>query len=224
MIKYRLIFGLLLLSFMGIVALALLPQPHIEENQDFQTPMVGETVSLSLYRNIETSGIVLKYFTKLTQNSEVALAILTACDENNLSPIIAFSLAKKESHFLPKALGRNIGSLDRGLFQLNSISYPDLPASAAFNPWINSRLGVSHIKSSVVLAGSLEKGLAAYNAGFSRVKQNLIPNSTRLYVVKIMGFIKEMEEDFFDTVFLESRVSEILKRPKDTDVLVSYVQ
>ncbi len=207
---------IVLLTLFLTLALASLSVPSQEPiSVSDNEPAIGETMSLTLYRNPETKASVLDFFTRVAKDPQVAHSILTACDENNVSPILAFALVQKESHFKPHAVGYNIGSRDVGLFQLNSNVYPFLSFQDATDPLINSRLGVRHLKKSVMMGQDIATGLAIYNAGIIRVKANRIPPTTRNYVSEILSRIEMLENDFFQNIVasaLASNSSKIGKR------------
>lgn len=101
--------------------------------------------------------------------------IITAAKANGLDPVLIASLIRQESNYNPRAVS---GPGARGLMQL----MPDVGRSLAaaegikewnndllFDPAINVRLGARHLKGLVNDYPMIEKVLAAYNAGESRV-------------------------------------------------------
>jgi soluble lytic murein transglycosylase len=101
--------------------------------------------------------------------------IIAAAKANGLDPVLIASLIRQESNYNPRAVS---GPGARGLMQL----MPDVGRSLAaaegikewnndllFDPAINVRLGARHLKGLVNDYPMIEKVLAAYNAGESRV-------------------------------------------------------
>ncbi|WP_455382511.1 transglycosylase SLT domain-containing protein, partial [Salinispira pacifica] len=109
---------------------------------------------------------------------------------------LAFSLAYVESKFEPVAVNVNNGSVDRGIFQLNNLSFPALSAGDFFHPETNIAYGIEHLRWCLDLSSSEQTAVAIYNAGLSRVSQGIIPASTREYIYKIMRFQRELSRDF----------------------------
>lgn len=219
MTKYWVSFAGLTTLFFAM-ALFNLHEPASKYSESYETePAVGEQMSLTLYRNPETRDSVLDFFARVAGNPAIAQSILTACDENNISPILVFALVHKESRFNPKAVGYNIGSRDVGLFQLNSNVYPKLSYNEATDPLINSRLGVIHLKASIEIGNDIAKGLAIYNAGTKRVLSNQIPPTTRKYVADILSRIEVLEKDFFQNIVSGALASRSSKSGKQFSAL-----
>ena len=125
------------------------------------------------YRDSATKDMTLQFFTSLTLSENVARDILDSSEKFGVRPSLAFALALEESDFRVDALNRNGGSVDRGLFQLNSKSYPQLGAGDFYDPAINARYGIAHLKSCLDQAGNEVAALAMYNAGNGSVSAAL---------------------------------------------------
>jgi len=139
---------------------------------------------------------LLDFFSEVTGDSSLAMSILRHAVSNRISPFSAFALAYIESEFNPKALNENVGSADRGLFQLNSLSYPDLPDSVVFDPEENARVGLAHFRWCLDRARDEPAAVAMYNAGYLRVSQRKIPRSTREHVVRFVAYKRELRQKF----------------------------
>jgi len=76
------------------------------------------------------------FFEGLTGSRDIAAAILANAAEFNIPPSLAFSLCWEESRYNPRAVNRTNSNktVDRGLFQLNSASFPDLKEQDFFDP------------------------------------------------------------------------------------------
>ncbi len=140
------------------------------------------------YRNPSTRDLTLQFFTSLTLSENVARDILDSSQKFGVRPSLAFALALEESDFRVDALNRNGGSVDRGLFQLNSKSYPRLAAVDFYDPAINARYGISHLKSCLDQAGNEVAALAMYNAGNGSVERGATPKRTLNYISRILAY------------------------------------
>ncbi|MCR5724650.1 MAG: lytic transglycosylase domain-containing protein [Treponema sp.] len=152
---------------------------------------------LALYRQPKTRPAVEWFYTHVTSSREVALAILENADKNDIPLSMAFALAYVESRFKPDAVNKNGNyTVDRGLFQLNSASFPRLTEEDFFNPEISAKYGMMHLRFCIDMAGNEVTALAMYNAGTTRVKNNNTPRSTLNYVGKIEQYRANLENMF----------------------------
>ena len=86
-----------------------------------------EDTGLVLYKQPESRAAVEWYYSKVTNNRDISQAILENAAKYNVPLSLAFALAHTESRYKITAIHRNTnGSIDRGLFQLNSQSFPKL--------------------------------------------------------------------------------------------------
>lgn len=164
---------------------------------------------LTLYRQSISRGSVEKFYTAITRNRDVALAILSEADKNDIPLSLAFALAYTESRYNVKAVNSNTNStIDRGLFQLNNNSFPGLTEADFFDPYISSKYGMSHLKFCLNSAGNQVSALAMYNAGTNRVRSNKTPQTTLNYVGNILTYQKMLESLFEDevAVYYETRL------------------
>lgn len=158
-----------------------------------------QDVGLELYRSIQSRAAVEWFYTNITNSREVACAILEAADKNDISVSLAFALAYTESSYKATAVNRNTNaSIDRGLFQLNNRSFPDLSEKEFFDPTISAKYGMAHFRFCLDTAGNEITALAMYNAGTNRVRNNATPQITLNYVSKIMNYRQSLE-DLFDS-------------------------
>ena len=101
---------------------------------------------LALYRQNASRPAVEWFYYQITGNKEITLAIITEAEKNNIPLSLAFALAHTESSYNAKAINKNSNStIDRGLFQLNSNSFPALTEEDFFDPFISSKHGMSHL-------------------------------------------------------------------------------
>ena len=130
----------------------------------------------------------LAFFTAVTGSAEVAQAILDNALHFGVSPALAFALAEEESKFDPHALNANAGSVDRGLFQLNSRAFPKVKVSDTWDPATNARYGLSHLAWFLEKAGNEVSALAMYNAGSYSVDRGATPKKTLDYISRIQAY------------------------------------
>lgn len=165
---------------------------------------------LELYRNPVSKGAVEWFYIHVTGKEDVAKAILDEAEKNNIPLSLAFSLAYTESRYNVNAVNKNANdSIDRGLFQLNSNSFPNLTESDFFDPAVSAKFGMSHLKFCLNTAGNEVSALAMYNAGTNKVRANKTPQSTLNYVGKIMAYQDTIDRLFDDEVasYFETRLT-----------------
>jgi hypothetical protein len=152
--------------------------------------------ALALYRDPGTRNMVIDYFCRLVGSDEVALSILYHADRENVPLILAFSLAYVESKYQAVAVNVNDGSVDRGIFQLNNLSFPSLSVGDFFHPETNIAYGIDHLRWCLDISRDEKRAIEIYNAGLSRVSEGQIPATTREYAYRIMRFERELSRDF----------------------------
>jgi len=153
---------------------------------------------LAVFNDPACSEMVISFFEEITGSRELASVILKHSAEFNITPSLAFSLCREESRYDPKAVNRTNKnhSVDRGLFQLNSASFPKLKEEDFFNPAVNAYYGLAHLKFCLDTAGTEVAGLAMYNAGTNRVKAGSTPKTTLDYISRIMKYQRHLDEIF----------------------------
>lgn len=156
---------------------------------------------LSLCRQNSSRPAVEWFYYQITGNREITQAIITEAEKNDIPLSLAFALVHAESNYNSKAVNKNSNStIDRGLFQLNSNSFPELTEDDFFDPFISSKYGMSHLKFCLNTAGNEVSALAMYNAGTGRVRSNRTPQSTLNYVGKIISYQKMLDQLFYEQV------------------------
>jgi hypothetical protein len=153
---------------------------------------------LAYFRDPGYREWVTDFFSALCSNREIAQAILDNTDEFDVPPALAFALSWEESRFNPRAISRpnRDGSIDRGLFQLNSRSFPDLDTASFFDIKSNARYGVGHLRHCIDSADSEISALAMYNAGTGRVRSTGAPEVTLNYISRILENRRKIESRF----------------------------
>lgn len=153
--------------------------------------------SLNYYRNPDYKLAVEWFYTQITGDANVAKSILQYADSNDVSASLAFALAWAESRYNANAINHNSNaSVDRGLFQLNSNSFPALSEADFFDAKTSTKYGLSHLKFCLDSAGNEVAALAMYNAGKNRVQKNGTPQVTLNYVSGILNYQQGLKDLF----------------------------
>jgi soluble lytic murein transglycosylase-like protein len=195
-------------------------QNHAKSEPVTATPAMVETIELAidedpglkLYREAATRNAVTDFYVEETDSKEIAEAILANANLNNIPLPLAFSLAWIESRYDPNALNRNNSSIDRGLFQLNSNSFPHLSKAEFFSINTNAKHGLSYLRYCISMGKSDIVALAMYNAGPARVKEST-PYATLKYVVNILDYRQKLASKFIENmlpmanVLLKTKIS-----------------
>lgn len=131
-----------------------------------------------------------KFLERYNNNKNVEIIFRRALEYNVPIPL-AFGLAVQESSLRSGAYQSNKdGSIDRGLFQLNTKSYPFLTKAQMYDPEINAKYGMAHIKELYDKNGSYEQSLMDYNCG----NLNRINKGTVEHVLKILKEEEKINE------------------------------
>lgn len=159
------------------------------------TKTTTDDALLTLYRNERIRPLVVEYYSQLTGDRDVALAILETCDDLGLDPSLGFALAWNESRFDPEAVHDNPTTQDRGLFQLNSRTFAQLDRKTVFDPKANAVHGLSFYKMALDRLKSEEKALGYYNSGIGLLTNRTLPRSTQAYIKRILADRERMDRD-----------------------------
>ena len=169
---------------------------YIQDYLNMINPAVSDK-GLEYYRNPQTRGAVEWFFIRITGRRDIASAILTAANRENIPLTLAFALAYTESRYKPSARNTNVnGSIDRGLFQLNDRSFPQLTESDFLDPNISARYGMRHLRYCIGVGKDDYTGVAMYNAGVGRIKAGQTPASTKAYVKNIKRYRAILDAEF----------------------------
>lgn len=166
---------------------------------DFKTAMkegVRSDHISAFYQDPDTKALTRAFFESLTGDLQIAEAILEQSIQRDVSPALAFALAYEESGFNPRAFNKNASSVDRGVFQLNSLSFPTLATEEFYDIETNVRLGLAHLEFCLESGGNDVAALAVYNAGLGRVSKGGTPKRTLDYIYKITGSRDRLEALF----------------------------
>lgn len=159
-------------------------------------------VGLALYRDKAGKSAVKWFYDRITGNSDITDAILTEANNNDIPFSLAFALANTESKYNPDAKNINTNkSIDRGLFQLNNRSFPQIKERDFFNPEISAKYGMQHLRYCLNMAkGNVAAALSYYNAGATKVGKDRTPQSTVFYIGKIMAYQRKLDMMFASEV------------------------
>ena len=186
----------------SVVELPLLAQEEDQETCREQTARVfvfddGSDVILATYRDPSFREGVEAFFGDLIGYTDIAAVILSNAAAHDIPPALAFALCAEESAYNPRAINFNRNdTIDRGLFQLNSASFPDLRVEDFYDLGINAWHGLGHLRWCLNIAGTEVAGLAMYNAGSNRVRSSGAPKSTLDYISRILKRQRRIEELF----------------------------
>lgn len=176
--------------------------PTIEEAPPKPAALVlnmeeGPDIILLSYLDPALREGVVTFFRDITGSSEIASVVLSNSVAFDIKPALAFALCWEESRYKARALNHNHNeTVDRGLFQLNSASFPNLKIEEFYDIGVNARLGLAHLRWCLNSAGTEVAGLAMYNAGHARVHTAGTPKKTLDYVSRILRRQRKIEELF----------------------------
>jgi hypothetical protein len=159
---------------------------------------VEKDLILEKYRDFLTRDMVTDFFGRLTGDRELAALVLEIAAAKDIAPALAFALAWEESRWKARAVNRKNrnGTIDRGLFQLNSSSFPKRGEADFFNPRLNAANGLAHLRWCLEYGGSEVAALAMYNAGSARVNSGGTPKATLDYISRILRTKRKIEALF----------------------------
>jgi len=163
---------------------------------------------LEYFRNPEYREWVIDFFSYICSNRKVVQAILRNADKFDVPPSLAFALSWEESKFNPNAINRynRDGSIDRGLFQLNNRSFPNIDVSVFFDIDINTYYGIAHLRHCLNSGNNEISALAMYNAGTGRIKTTGAPEATLKYISRILENRKKIESGFLARLIKEEEI------------------
>jgi soluble lytic murein transglycosylase-like protein len=147
------------------------------------------------------------FYSRLTGSGRVASVILTEARRLDIPLHLAFALAWKESSYNPNAVSRpnKRGTRDWGLFQLNDGGRREWTEEDFFDVSKNAYSALFYLRYCIHEMGSVDMGLAAYNAGVYGVRKWGAPDSTKRYVRSILAY-----EQKLDRIFNEAFVDPML--------------
>jgi len=138
--------------------------------------------------------------------SLAALIILIAT-ETGIPPNFALAVAICESNLNPTVVSakRWDGSVDRGIFQLNSYVYPNINWA---DPETNIRLGIKHLRWLMEMEchNTYWAVAVSYNAGHSYMLKKIPPPQSSIeFANKVMLVYGELQKGYFSPVIQYKR-------------------
>ena len=172
-------------------------EPAFDMEKYVQDIRQQDDEALYLLRQPKTRASVEWFYIGVTGNRDVSLAILEAAEENSIPLSLAFSLAYAESRYKPTAKNVNTnGSVDRGLFQLNSGTFKNLTEAQFYDPNVSAHKGLEHLRFCLDTAGNEIAAMAMYNAGTNKVHDNRTPKVTLDYISQIESYRNALDQSF----------------------------
>lgn len=166
-------------------------------------------LGLVIYHQLLSQNAIIDFYEGITDNRDVTLAIFTYANKYDIPLTLAFSLAYNESRYLITAVNSNTNtSIDRGLFQLNSNSFPELTEKEFFDPYTSAEKGLSFLRYCLDIGGNEITALAMYNAGPNRVKNGGTPEITLDHISNIITYQDKLEKEFNKAVALANENAE----------------
>lgn len=160
----------------------------------------------------ENIPLFVSYYTILTSNKKILEEIIIQSINNEVPINLSLAVAQKESNFKVYAINYNydsngnIKSIDRGIFQLNNLSFPELTEKDFFDYKKNIYYGIKYLKYCIDSFNSYSQAISAYNGGHYKVKYNenvfeetynYVSDVIRLYAIldqKLFAFLEEIND------------------------------
>jgi hypothetical protein len=163
---------------------------------------------LEYFRDPEYCEWVIDFFSYICSNRKIVQAILENADKFDVPPSLAFALSWEESRFNPNAINHynRDGSIDRGLFQLNNRSFPNLDIPAFFDVDKNAYYGIAHFRHCLNSGNNEISALAMYNAGAVRIRTTGAPEVTLNYISRILENRRKIENYFHSRLIKEEEI------------------
>jgi soluble lytic murein transglycosylase-like protein len=180
--------------------LLVVPEAGTRVYPNIENFLEGPNPALALYRENMTRERVVEFFVEKTGSEEIALPILYYADKLDISLTLAFSLAWTESRFLPTAVNYNRTSIDRGVFQLNSLTFRSLTEEDFFNPEVNAFYGLRYLEFCLNQGADDAQALAIYNAGLTRVIRGQTPATTIRYTEQVLAYRAALTAEFTEFI------------------------
>jgi len=168
-----------------------------------------------VYTDPKYRGLVQDFFTQQTGSEKVAKYILRESERHQLPVSLTFALAWVESRFDPRAVNYNKYSIDRGVFQLNDRSFPNLRESQFFDPEENIVHGIAYLKYCLEQGENYVTALAMYNAGPRRVNEQGAPRMTLEHINKILNYREKLQQEFEASLKVASLTAKARKSGKN---------
>jgi membrane-bound lytic murein transglycosylase MltF len=155
----------------------------------------GDILEKAFGRSVSAREIILKisrfdgvlkqeYFTHIIGSETIARSVIKYTGAKNIDPSLLVALMKVESKFNPRAENYNYnGSVDRGLCQLNDLTFTGLKREDFFDPETNIKNAATYLDWCLKKSGNkLVRALAYYNIGIGNVAKRKVGPNTLDYI------------------------------------------
>ncbi|MBO5288586.1 MAG: transglycosylase SLT domain-containing protein [Spirochaetales bacterium] len=168
-----------------------------------KTTALAKNVSSDELSNVHSENVFsgdnikLDYYTGVIENKNIAKLAITYSEKEGIDTSLLVALMKTESNFNPNAINYNYnGSVDRGLCQLNSKTFPNLSKKDFYDPETNIKTAAAFLRWCMENSNhNLVKALAYYNAGWGNVTNENVGDLTLNYIQKITTYKKTFEDE-----------------------------
>lgn len=153
-----------------------------EPENVLSTPVIETTSNLTCNKITE-----LEYYTHEMRSKQNAVFAIKYSRDNEIETSLLVAVMRAESYFDPDAVNYNATSVDRGLCQLNSLTFHFLTENEAFDPETNIKIGAAFLKWCLTEnQGNIVKALAYYNAGSGNVSRKRIGANVLDYINRVL--------------------------------------
>ncbi len=137
------------------------------------------------------------YYAGVIENEDIARLAIAYSEKEGIETSLLVALMKTESNFNPNAINYNYnGSVDRGICQLNSKTFPDLSKQDFYDPETNIKTAAAFLHWCLENTDyNLVRALACYNAGWGNVTNENVGDLTLNYIQKITTYKKSFEDE-----------------------------
>lgn len=148
--------------------------------------------------NKDKEELIFTFYKNIIGDQKITYFVLKYAKENHLEPSLLTAVIKTESNFNTQAISYNVnGSIDRGLCQLNDLTFPEIHPDAFFDPEINIQSGAKFLKWCLSSSNNnIVKALAYYNAGIGNVSKKNISETTLNYINKVISEKKRIDDEY----------------------------
>ncbi|MCH5150203.1 MAG: transglycosylase SLT domain-containing protein [Spirochaetales bacterium] len=168
-----------------------------------KTTALAKNVSSDELANIRTQtfrsaeDIKKNYYSGIIENEDIARLAIEYSEKEGIETSLLVALMKTESNFNPNAINYNYnGSVDRGICQLNSKTFPHLSKQDFYDPETNIKIAASFLRWCLENTDyNLVRALACYNAGWGNVTNENVGDLTLNYIQKITTYKKSFEDE-----------------------------
>jgi soluble lytic murein transglycosylase-like protein len=170
------------------------PEPGVVEVRAVDESLLSEVDDVAAAQTLSGADIVgileSDWTAGLPERAEAFIPVIEeVAADTGLDPRLLAGLVWAESTFVPDAVS-SAGAI--GLAQL----MPGTAAGLGVDPWdpaANVRGGAAYLSQQIDRFGSVELGLAAYNAGPGRVIEHSgAPSYTHAYIDRVLGYFEQL--------------------------------